>query len=93
MDDTQGLDLLTIEDENGETFELEVLGTFEVNGQEYMASLPADMDEDDPDYGIVLLRIEEEDGMEVYASIDDDDELDLVYETYMRILESEEDAE
>ena len=31
--------------------------------------------------------------MEVYASIDDDDELDLVYETYMRILESEEDAE
>ena len=93
MDDTQGLDLLTIEDENGETFELEVLGTFEVNGQEYMASLPADMDEEDPDYGIVLLRIEEEDGMEVYASIDDDDELDLVYETYMRILESEEDAE
>ena len=93
MDDTQGLDLLTIEDENGETFELEVLGTFEVNGQEYMASLPADMDEEDPDYGIVLLRIEEEDGMEVYASIDDDDELDLVYETYMRILESEEDEE
>ena len=91
MDDTQGLDLLTIEDENGETFELEVLGTFEVNGQEYMASLPADMDEDDPDYGIVLLRIEEEDGMEVYASIDDDDELDLVYETYMQILESEEE--
>ena len=93
MDDTQGFDLLTIEDENGETFELEVLGTFEVNGQEYMAALPADMEEDDPDFGIVLLRVEEEDGMEVYASIDDDDELDLVYETYMQILESEEDAE
>ena len=29
--------------------------------------------------------------MEVYASIDDDDELDLVYETYMQILESEEE--
>ncbi len=93
MDDTMGMDLLTIEDENGETFELEVLGTFEVNGKEYLAALPADMEEDDPDYGIILLRVEEEDGMEVYDSIDDDDELDLVYETYMQILESEEDAE
>ncbi len=93
MDDTMGMDLLTIEDENGETFELEVLGTFDVNGKEYLAALPADMEEDDPDYGIILLRVEEEDGMEVYDSIDDDDELDLVYETYMQILESEEDAE
>ena len=93
MDDTMGMDLLTIEDENGETFELEVLGTFEVNGKEYLAALPADMEEDDPDYGIILLRVEEEDGMEVYDSIDDDDELDLVYETYMQILESEEDDE
>ena len=80
-------------EENGETFELEVLGSFEVNGKEYMAALPADMDEKDPDYGIILLRIEEEDGMEVYDSIDDDDELDLVYETYMQILESEADDE
>ena len=104
MDEELGMDLLTIEDENGETFDLEVLGSFEVNNQEYMAALPADMEETDPDYGIILLRIEEEDGMEVYASIveeedgmevyasiDDDDELDLVYESYMQILESEEE--
>ena len=91
MDEDLGMDLLTIEDENGETFDLEVLGSFEVNGQEYLAALPADMEETDPDYGIILLRIEEEDGMEVYASIDEDDELDLVYETYMQILELEED--
>lgn len=93
MDENLGTDFLTIEDENGETFELEVLGSFDVNGKEYMAALPADMEEDDPDYGIILLRIEEEDGMEVYDSIDDDDELDLVYETYMQIIESEEDEE
>ena len=42
MDEDLGMDLLTIEDENGETFDLEVLGSFEVNGQEYMAALPAD---------------------------------------------------
>ena len=93
MDDTMGMDLLTIEDENGETFDLEVLGSFEVNNQEYMAALPADMEETDPDYGIILLRIEEEDGMEVYASIDDDDELQTVYEAFMRMLEEDEEAE
>ena len=93
MDEELGMDLLTIEDENGETFDLEVLGSFEVNNQEYMAALPADMEETDPDYGIILLRIEEEDGMEVYASIDDDDELDKVYQTYMEILENEDDEE
>ena len=91
MDEDLGMDLLTIEDENGDTFDLEVLGSFEVDGREYLASLPADMEETDPDSGIILLRIEEEDGMEVYASIDDDDELDRVYETYMQILESEEE--
>ena len=93
MSEEFGSDFLTIEDENGETFEMEVLGTFEYNGNEYLAALPADMDETDPDFGIVLLRIEEEDGEEVYASIDDDDELDAVYQTYMQILESEDDEE
>lgn len=95
MDENLGTSFLTIEDENGDTFELEVLGSFEVNGKDYMAALPADMEENDPDYGIILLRIEEEDGMEVYDSIDDDDELDLVYETYMQIIENmvDEDEE
>lgn len=93
MSEEFGSDFLTIEDENGETFEMEVLGTFEYNDNEYLAALPADMDETDPDFGIVLLRVEEEDGEEVYASIDDDDELDAVYQTYMQILESEDDEE
>ena len=93
MDEELGMDLLTIEDENGETFDLEVLGSFEVNNQEYMAALPADMEETDPDYGIILLKIMEEDGMEIYASIDDDDELDTVYEAFMRMLEEDEGTE
>ena len=93
MDNDMGMDLLTIEDENGETFDLEVLDTFELNGKEYLAALPADMEEDDPDFGIILLRIEEEDGMEVYDSIDDDEELDFVYESFMQMLESMEDDE
>lgn len=93
MSDEFGANYLTIEDENGDTFELEVLDTFEVSGQEYMAALPADMEESDPDYGIILLRIEVEDHEEIYASIDDDDELQTVYEAFMRMLEEEDQAD
>ena len=90
MDD-YGPNFLTIEDENGELFELEVLDTFEIGGQEYLAALQADLPEDDPDYGIILLKIRDEDGFEVYDSIDDDDELQTVYEAFMRMLEEEEE--
>ena len=93
MSETFGNDFLTIEDEDGSVFELEVLGTFEHADQEYLAALPADMEETDPDFGIILLRVEEEDGEEVYATIDDDDELDAVYQTYMQILMEEDEEE
>ena len=93
MSETFGNDFLTIEDEDGSVFELEVLGTFEHNDNEYLAALPADMEETDPEFGIVLLRIEEEDGEEVYASIDDDDELDAVYQVYMQIITEEDEEE
>ena len=60
MSEAFGSDYLTIEDEDGNEFELEVLDEFELDGQSYLAALPADMDEDDPDFGIVLLKIIEE---------------------------------
>ena len=93
MSEEFGNDYLTIEDEEGNTFELEVLGGFDFEDRSYMAALPADMEETDPDFGIILLRIEEEDGEEIFASIDDDDELDRVYEYYQQITEAEEEKE
>ena len=93
MSEEFGNDYLTIEDEEGNTFELEVLGGFDFEDRSYMAALPADMEETDPDFGIILLRIEEEDGEEIFASIDDDDELDRVYEYYMQFIPEDEEPE
>ena len=50
MGEDFGSTYITIEDEEGNEFELEQLATMEFNGQEYSAFLPADMSEDDPDY-------------------------------------------
>ena len=81
MSEAFGSDYLTIEDEDGNEFELEVLNEFELDGQDYLAALPAD----------ILLKIMEENGEELFGSIDDDDELDKVYNYYMEEIFADED--
>ena len=94
MSDEFGSDYITIVDDDGQESELEVLDTIDYNGQTYMAFLPADMDENDPDYGIVILRVVgEENGEEIYESIDDDEELQDVYDKFMILLFDDEDEE
>ena len=92
MSEEFGSDYVTIIDDDGQEFELEVLDTMDYKDQTFMAFLPADMDENDPDYGIIILRVvEDEKGEELYESIDDDDELNDVYEHFMAILFDDED--
>lgn len=91
MDNEFGNDIFTIMDDDGQEFSLEHLGTMEVEGKTYMAFLPADMDEDDPDFGIVLLEAVEENGEDVLATIDEDYVRDAVYEMFMEELFSDED--
>ena len=93
MDEDFGSSYITIEDEEGNEFELEQLAEVEYEGRSYAAFLPADMDEDDPDYGYILLRIEEENGDEVFCSVDDEQELAAVYEAFMAQLFDDEDSD
>ena len=89
-----GVDYVTIVDDEGQEYELEVLDSIEMNGKNYMAFLPADMDENDPDYGMIILRvIEDENGDTVYESVDDEDELDTVYNSFVNRLFDDEDEE
>ena len=94
MSEDFGRDFITIEDEDGQEFELEVLDSMDYKGETYMAFLPADMDENDPDYGIIILRsVFDENGDEVFDTIDDDDQLQEIYENFMKILYDEDEEE
>ena len=94
MSEEFGDNLVTMVDENGEEFVLELLESIDYKDATYTAFLPADLDENDPDYGLVLLRnAVDENGDEVYDTIDDEDELNDVYEQFMRILFDDEDEE
>lgn len=93
MSEEFGNDLVTITDDDGNEYVLEHLHTLEYKGSFYMAFLPTDIDEDDDDYGIIILKVVEEDGEEILGSVDDQDELEEVYELFAQVLfdEDEED--
>ena len=93
MSEEFGNDFVTLVDEDGEEFVLETLDTIEYNGKTYGAFLPADMDENDPDYGMVILQITEEDGEAYFDDIEDDDELNDVYDHFMILLYGEDEEE
>ena len=92
MSEEYGNDFVTIIDDEGNEFELELLDTIDYNGESFAAFLPTDMDEDDPDYGLIILSVvNDENGDEIFESIDDDDKLQQVYEMFMTVFEAEEE--
>ena len=92
MSDEYGNDFVSIVDDDGNEFELEHLDTAEIGGEIYMAFVPADMDEDDEDFGLVILKVITQNNEEVFSTVDDDDELNMVYTMFVERL-SEEDEE
>ena len=69
MSDLFGSDFMTIVDEDGTEYELEVLSTLEYNGATYLAVIPAGNEEEN--YQIEILKsVEEEDGESILCAID-----------------------
>lgn len=93
MSEDFGSDYITITDEDGKDYELEHLDTIEFDGAFYMALLPADMDENSEDYGIVILRTEEDENGDQYMVVPDDEETERVYNIFMERLFNEDDDE
>ena len=91
MEDQYGSDYITIEDEDGVEYELEVLTTLDYNGCTYLAVVPADSG-DTGDLEVSILKSVEEDGEEILCAIEDEQELETVYGLIMDSL-YEEDAE
>ena len=92
MTDDYGSDFMTIEDEDGTEYELEVLSTLEYNGCTYLAVIPAGSDEEE-DLEVSILKSVEEDGEPILCAIEDEEELQSVYDLIMVALYAEEDEE
>ena len=91
MQDQYGSDFITIMDEDGTEYELEVLTTLEWNGSSYMAVVPAGDDGSAQELEVSILKSIEEDGEPILCTIDDEQELEAVYGLIMESLYEEEE--
>ena len=90
MADEYGSDFITIVDEDGTEYELEVLASTEYNGETYLAVTLAGSEEDE-DVEVNILKSVEEDGEPILCVIEEEAELQAVYDLLMDQLYEEED--
>lgn len=89
MSEAFGPTFITVIDENDQEIVLEFVDALEFNGQQYHAFFPAETegeDEEDPDNGLVILKIVQENGEDVFSTLDSDEELEAVYDLFMESL-------
>ena len=92
MSDHYGSDFMTIVDEDGTEYELEVLTTIEYNGFSYLAVIPADGEKAElAELEVSILKSVDEDGESILCAIEDEEELETVYNLIMDSLYEEEE--
>jgi uncharacterized protein YrzB (UPF0473 family) len=92
MTEDYGSDFMTIVDEDGTEYELEVLSSLEYNGAVYLAVIPAGAEEGEELEVSILKSVDEGDGESVLCAVEDAHELETVYSLIMEDL-YEEDQE
>ena len=89
--DQYGSDFLTIVDDDGNEYELEVLSTLEYNGCTYLAVIPAAESTDTLELEVSILKSTEEDGEPILSVIEDETEMEAVHDLLMDSLYEEEE--
>ena len=89
--DQFGSDFLTIVDDEGNEYELEVLSTLEYNGSTYLAVIPAAGSADTLELEVSILKSTEENGEDILSVIEDEAELEAVHDILMDSLYEEDD--
>ena len=91
--DQYGSDFITIVDDDGKEYELEVLSSLDYNGCTYLAVIPAEGSQDTLQLEVSILKSTEEDGEPILCAIEDEQELKAVYDLIMEQLYEEETAD
>ena len=103
MSEDYGANFISLTDEDGNVFELEHLDTLEYNGEIYMAFFPTlegdedsditdiDLDDDDEEAGLIILKVVNVDGEEQLSTLESETEAEEVYQQFMEALFDEED--
>ena len=96
MNDEFGPNFVTLTDDEGNDIELEYVDALEHNGTTYMAFFPvveedSEDEENEEEYGLVILKSQMENGEEFLVTIDNEEEIDNVYDLFMEQILSDEE--
>lgn len=93
MEQDYGANYISITDEDGVEYELEVLSTVTYKGAEYLALTPADADEDAEELEVSILKSVMDGDEPVLVAVEDDAELEAVYDLLMQTMFEDDEAE
>jgi len=93
MSEDFGPTFITVTDEDGKEIVLEFVDALEHEGQMYQAFFPAETEdeEEDPDSGLVILKVIHEDGEDLLSTLDSEEELEKVYDLFMENIFNDEE--
>ena len=96
MSEDLGPNFVTLTDDEGNDVELEYVDALEYNGTTYMAFFPvveedSEEEENEEEYGLVILKSQMENGEEFLVTVDDEEEIDKVYDLFMEQILSDEE--
>ncbi len=87
-------DIVVLVGEDGEEVEFEHIDTIEMNDNEYVVLLPLEEQENEEVDEVVILKVDHnEDGEDSFVTVDDEDELNAVFEEFKTRMEEEYDFE
>ena len=83
--------IVVLTDEEGNEKEFEHIDTLEDNGTVYLAFIPVELDLEE-EAEVVIMKIVEEDGLEMIAPVEDEDESIRLYNLFLDRLDELYDA-
>ncbi|ABP67191.1 DUF1292 domain-containing protein [Caldicellulosiruptor changbaiensis] len=83
--------VVTLVDEEGREISFEMLDKVNYNGNDYIVLLPLEeIEKEDEEAEVIILRIEDRDGEEVYVGVEDEEELENVFEIFQSRFDDED---
>ena len=84
--------VIELVDEEGQTVRFEIIMSVPYGGEDYVLLAPVEPTEDMDEDEVLVLRITNDDnGEEIYVSVDDDDLVQKVFEKYLQMVEEEDE--
>ena len=95
-DEDYGNQIIELTDENGETNQFEYLTTVDHEGKLYVVLMLLDeeAEQEDDEGEVIILEIQkDENGEDVYASVDDDEISDAVFQKFLEIVDEQDEED